>query len=93
MAIMVGSRLWLGGEISPTRNKALLRRLTDRVRSMSLCRPLVFAVDGLPGYASSIRESFRSPMPRDGQTGRCKLISWPDISIVLDSGEKSSEPL
>lgn len=82
MAIMVGPRLWLGGELSPTRNKALLRRLTDRVRSTALCRPLVFAVDGLPGYVSSIQESFRSKMPRDGQTGRCKLISWPDIGIV-----------
>jgi transposase-like protein len=82
MAIMVGPRLWLGGELSPTRNKALLRRLTDRVRSMALCRPLVFAVDGLPGYVRSIRESFRSKMPRDGQAGRCQLISWSDIGIV-----------
>jgi transposase-like protein len=82
MAIMVGPRLWLGGELSPTRNKALLRRLTDRVRSMALCRPLMFAVDGLPGYVSSIRESFRSKMPRDGQPGRSKLISWLDIGIV-----------
>ncbi|MCP4423533.1 MAG: hypothetical protein GY803_03480 [Chloroflexi bacterium] len=43
----------------------------------------MFAVDGLPGYVSSIRESFRSKMPRDGQTGRCKLISWPDIGIIV----------
>ena len=82
MAIMVGTRLWLGGEISPTRNKSLLRRLTDRVRAMALCRPMMFAVDGLPGYTSSIQESFRSKMPRNGQAGRCKLIAWPDISIV-----------
>jgi transposase-like protein len=82
MAIMVGSRLWLGGELSPTRNKALLRRLTDRVRSIALCRPLVLAVDGLPGYKSSIQESFRSKLPRGGQKGRSKLISWPNISIV-----------
>lgn len=82
MAIMVGERLWLGGEISPTRNKALLRRLTDRVRSMALCRPVLFAIDGLPGYVSSIRESFRSKLPRNRQMGRCKRIPWSDINIV-----------
>ena len=81
-AIMVGSRLWLGGELSPTRNKPLLRRLTDRVRSMALCRPLLFAVDGLPGYMSSIQDSFRSKLPRNGQKGRSKLVSWPNINIV-----------
>lgn len=82
MAIMVGPRLWLGGELSPTRNKTLLRRLTDRVRSMALCRPILFAVDGLPGYVSAIGESFRSKIPRGGQPGRSKLISWSAIGIV-----------
>lgn len=39
-----------GGVISPQRDKRLLQRVTDQVRQMALCRLLLLAVDGLPGY-------------------------------------------
>jgi transposase-like protein len=82
MAIMVPSRLWLGGEISPHRDKHLIRRLADRIQSMALCRPLLLAVDGLPGYVKAFQRAFRSKAPREGKEGRCKLVAWPDIAIV-----------
>jgi transposase-like protein len=50
MAIMVPTRLWLGGVISPRRDKVLIQALANHIRALALCRPLLLAVDGLPGY-------------------------------------------
>ena len=82
MAIMVPTRLWLGGEVSPKRDKQLIRRLANRIQRMALCRPLLLAVDGLPSYVQAFQEAFRSKLPRWGEKGRCQLVAWPDIAIV-----------
>ncbi len=82
MAMMVPTRLWLGGVISPTRDYALIEQLVAKVRRMALCRPLLLAVDGLVSYVRAFRTAFRSPLPRHGQPGRAKLVAWPDIVIV-----------
>ena len=49
MAIMVPTRLWLGGIISPRRDKVLIQALANPIRALALCRALLLAVDGLPG--------------------------------------------
>lgn len=82
MAIMVSTRLWLGGVISPQRDMNLLQSLTDCVHQMALCRPLLLAVDGLPGYLKAFRRSFRSKLPRYGQRGRPQWVAWVDVAIV-----------
>ena len=38
MAMMVSSRLWLGGVLSPRRDKPLSQALVDKVRAIALCR-------------------------------------------------------
>jgi len=81
MAIVVVTRLWVGGQISPTRDKALLIALVARIRNMALCRPLLLAVDGLPGYVDAFRKAFRTPLP-SGKRGRPRLIASADIHIV-----------
>jgi hypothetical protein len=82
-AIWVPTRLWMGGVVSPKRDLDLIQSLADKVRQMALCRPLLLAVDGLASYVSAFRNAFRSKFPRQaGETGRCKMISWPDIAIV-----------
>jgi transposase-like protein len=82
-AIWVPTRLWMGGVVSPKRDMDLIQSLADKVRQMALCRPLLLAVDGLASYVSALRDAFRSKFPRQaGETGRCKMISWPDIYIV-----------
>ena len=63
MAIMVSTRLWLGGAISARRDKKLIRRLADQIQAMALCRPLVLAVDGLPSYIGAFRQAFRAKLP------------------------------
>jgi transposase-like protein len=83
LAIWVPTRLWLGGVVSPKRDLDLIQNLADKVRSMALCRPLLLAVDGLASYVSAFRNAFRSKLPRpQAETGRCRLVSWPDIAIV-----------
>jgi transposase-like protein len=82
MAMMVPTRLWLGGVISPTRNYALIEQLVAKVRRLALCRPLLLAVDGLVSYVGAFQAAFRSPLPRYGRRGRPKLVAWPDIVIV-----------
>jgi transposase-like protein len=82
LAMMVSTRLWLGGVISPQRNYALIEQLVAKVRGMALCRPLLLAVDGLASYVGAFQAAFRSPLPRHGQLGRPQLVAWPDIVIV-----------
>lgn len=81
MAMMVPTRLWLGGAISPKRDKHLIRALAEQVRAVALCRPLLIAVDGLSSYVKAFRHAFRTPL-RTGKAGRPRLIAWPNIAIV-----------
>jgi transposase-like protein len=83
LAIWVPTRLWMGGVVSPKRDLDLIQALADKVRNMALCRPLLLAVDGLASYVSAFRNAFRSKFPRaEGETGRCRMVSWQNIVIV-----------
>jgi transposase-like protein len=82
MAMMVPTRLWLGGVISHRRDQSLIQHLADQIRTVALCRPVVLAVDGLSSYVSAFQRAFRSPVPRWGQPGRCHLRPWPEVAIV-----------
>jgi len=83
LAMVVSTRLWLGGVVSRKRDLVLIQALADKVRAVALCRPLLLAVDGLSSYITAFRLAFRSKLPRwGGEIGRCKLVSWPNIAIV-----------
>jgi len=82
MAMMVPTRLWLGGAISLKRNLTLIQTLVDQVRQVALCRELLVMVDGLSSYVKAFRRSFRTPLPSRRKKGRPRLISWPNIAIV-----------
>lgn len=82
LALMVATRLWLGGVISPKRDLTLIQSLVDQVRAIALCRPLLIAVDGLVSYVSATHRAFRSPLPRFGRLGRCQLRPWSEVVIV-----------
>src|SRR5215467_9683835 len=69
LAMMVKTRLWLGGEVSEQRDLPLGRRLIERVRRCAACRPLLICTDGLVSYIRAIRETFRDPVPT-GTGGR-----------------------
>src|SRR6476619_3006776 len=81
LAMMVQTRLWLGGEVSEQRDMPLIRRLIERVRRCAAHRPLLFCTDGLCSYIRAIRETFRDPT-RTGKGGRPRLRRWRNILIA-----------
>jgi transposase-like protein len=81
MAMMVRTRLWLGGEVSERRDLPLIRALLARVRRCALVRPLLFCTDGLCSYVRAIRETFRDPLPT-GKPGRPRWQAWKSILIA-----------
>src|SRR5262245_60800325 len=81
LAMMVKTRLWLGGEVSEQRDLPLIRRLIERVRRCAAHRPLLVCTDGLVSYIRAIRETFRDPV-RTGTGGRPRLRSWRNVLIA-----------
>jgi transposase-like protein len=81
LAMMVKTRLWLGGEVSEQRDLPLIRRLSARVRRCAAHRPLLICTDGLVSYIRAIRETFRDPVPT-GKGGRPRLRPWRNICIA-----------
>src|SRR2546423_742084 len=81
MAMMVKTRLWLGGEVSEQRDMSLIRQLIERVRRCALPRPLLFCTDGLGSYIRAIRETFREPV-HTGKGGRPRLRPWRHVFIA-----------
>jgi hypothetical protein len=82
LALMVSTRLWLGGVVAEKRDTSLIQRLVAQVKQMALCRPLLLAVDGFSAYVSAFQQAFRSPLPRFGRLGRPKLVAWSQVAIV-----------
>ena len=62
LAMMVQTRLWLGGAVSAQRDLPLILCLIERVRRCAAHRPLLFCTDGLVSYIRAIRETFRDPI-------------------------------
>src|SRR5437879_4086080 len=81
LAMMVKTRLWLGGEVSEQRDMTLIRRLIERVRRCAARRPLLICTDGLVSYIRAIRETFRDPV-HTGQGGRPRLRPWRHVLIA-----------
>jgi len=85
MAIMVSTRLWLGGAISPSRDAALIRRAVALVRACaSPERALLAATDGLVTYAKAFRKAFGKAFRSKHHTGRVgapRSIAWPKVVI------------
>jgi transposase-like protein len=81
LAMMVKTRLWLGGEVSEQRDMPLIRQLIERVRRCALPRPLLFCTDGLVSYIRAMRETFRDPV-HTGQGGRPRLRPWRHVLIA-----------
>ena len=81
LAMMVSTRLWLGGEVSAQRDMPLIRRLIERVRRCAAHRPLLVCTDGLMSYIRAIRETFRDAI-HTGTGGRPRLRPWRHVLIA-----------
>ncbi len=73
MAMAVPSRLWLGGVISPHRDRALIQSLVEKVRSAASSPAILVCVDGLASYVTAFLRVFRHPV-YTGKRGRPRLV-------------------
>jgi hypothetical protein len=86
MGIMVSSRLWLGGVVSPTRDRKLADRLLSLVRGCAKTSgKILVGVDGWAAYPKAIKRAFRDKVPvpstAKAQRGRPRLALWPELAI------------
>jgi transposase-like protein/IS1 family transposase len=82
MAMMVSTRLWLGGVVSLHRDRQLADDLLQMVKAC--CQPLVAVLvltDGWAAYPGSIRRAFREKVQSAAGWGRRRLQAWPDVLI------------
>src|SRR5215212_34392 len=80
MALMVSTRLWLGGVISPQRDRRLVQRLLALVARCAVPGPLLVAVDGFAAYVRAIRRALRSKH-YSGRRGGLRKVAWPGVVI------------
>ena len=84
MALCVQTRLWLGAEVSAQRDGKLIERLIQRVKrgASALGGPLLFCMDGLASYPTTIKRVFRAKVARHGERGRCQMVEWPRLHLA-----------
>ena len=78
MALAVPARLWLGGVISPHRDRALITALVEKVRACARSLAILVCVDGLASYVTVFLRVFRYPV-RTGRRGRPRLVTEPGL--------------
>jgi len=91
LAMMVSTRLWLGGVVSLTRDKNLADRLLQQVRACSQAAcALLICTDGWAAYPGSIKRAFRQKVKKTLGRGRACLELWPRLCIatVIKRAEK-----
>jgi hypothetical protein len=81
MAIMVSTRLWLGGTISRQRDEALILRLAQLIWRGALAAPLLLISDGFASYPVAWRRIFRTKQ-YSGQRGAPRLVAWPHLNVI-----------
>jgi transposase-like protein len=80
LAICVPTRLWLGGVVSPRRDRWLIGALAATVKACARFEPLLLVSDGFSAYVSAWKKAFRTLL-RTGQPGRPALLAWPEVVI------------
>jgi transposase-like protein len=80
MAIQVPTRLWLGGEVGPHRDKQLIRQLAVTVRLQALVRPILLVTDGLSSYVTAWKRVFVHRIR--GERGAARRVPWEEMVIA-----------
>lgn len=80
MAMAVPSRLWLGGIVSASRDRVLIRQVAQMARSCAANLGIVLCVDGLQSYIKTFIRAFSHKITT-GQKGRPSYR--PDVEFVI----------
>ncbi|HYU74245.1 MAG TPA: hypothetical protein VEL31_16360 [Ktedonobacteraceae bacterium] len=82
LALMVSTRLWLGGVVSLRRDRHLAKQLMQMVKACARqLRPLLVLTDGWSAYPNRIRRAFREKVKAEKGRGRSRLQAWPALLI------------
>jgi hypothetical protein len=81
MALMVSTRLGLGGGVSTRRDQRLIERLVALIAASALVAPLLLVVDGFASYIHAFRLAFRMHV-RSGKRGAPRKVPWTDLCIA-----------
>lgn len=81
MALMVSTRLWLGGVVSTRRDQRLIERLVALIAASAVVAPLLLLVDGFASYVHAFRSAFRMRV-RSGKRGAPRKVAWPELCIA-----------
>jgi IS1 family transposase len=82
LAMMVSTRLWLGGVVSRTRDSTLADRLLQQVRACCQANcTLLVCTDGWAAYPNSSKRAFRDKVKRTAGRGRASLQVWSGLHI------------
>lgn len=84
MALMVSTRLWLGGVVSRDRDHHLAKDLMQLVAGCAkTLSEVLILTDGWAAYPKAVLTAFRSKQPRqEGQKGRSRLAVWPGLCFA-----------
>ena len=84
MALMVSTRLWLGGVLSQERNRSLAQSLMQLVAQAARpLRALLVLTDGWAAYPQAVFKAFRSKQPQPkGHRGRAGWVKWPGLCFA-----------
>lgn len=84
LALMVSTRLWVAGVVSPTRDSKLADRLMQQVRACGRAlRAILVCTDGWAAYPNSIRRAFREKVKKTPGRGRaCEASSGRSWSLA-----------
>jgi hypothetical protein len=80
MAMMVSTRLWLGGAISTRRDQRLVTQVVALIAASAIVAPLLLVVDGFASYIDAFRQAFRQRVHHGGR-GAPRKVPWPDLVI------------
>jgi transposase-like protein len=74
MAMMVSTRLWLGGAISTRRDQRLVTRVVALIAASAIKAPLLLVVDGFASYLDAFRQAFRQRVHHGGRGAPRKVV-------------------
>ncbi len=81
LALMVSTRLWLGGTVSRQRDAALILRLADLLWRCALVAPCCWSRMASPATRRPLGRVFRTPQ-HTGQRGAPRRVPWPHLTVV-----------
>jgi transposase-like protein len=81
MAMVVTSRLWLGGVVGATRDRALIDRLAVIVARSALGQRLMLVVDGFGAYIEAFKRACATYQSHV-HGGRRTCVPWPHLVIA-----------